>query len=416
MNKDNQQQEGSPGEIGALVDAFRYFNEAASSLNVAYHRLEARIEQLTEQLEEKDRELYSRLRELDRVTKYLNSLLETIPSGIIAVDMEGNINIFNRTAGEIIKTDAESTIGKPYSEVMGDDNLDTSAIYTLMNGPEIRSVEKSFDDGACKVEVSTTWVVDSLGERIGVIEIMDEVSTIRRMQERFEQQKTLFALGEMASAVAHELRNPLAGIGGFAALLMEDLADYPQKQELVKKILQGVHDLEKVAENLLFLTRRTEIKRSQTDLKALLNDIIQLLKAEIHRFNIEVKVRSFFPAENVSISADPELLKMIFTNLGRNAIQAVGINGKVDFRIEWMLLDNRVNVEIIDDGCGISQDNMDKLFNPFFTTRTSGTGLGLALVKKAIDLHKGEIKVSSHLGTGANFSIRLPIKPFTPQI
>ena len=166
----------------------------------------------------------------------------------------------------------------------------------------------------------------------------------------------------------------------------------------------------------MFLTRRTEIKRSQTDLKALLNDIIQLLKAEIHRFNIEVKVRSFFPAENVSISADPELLKMIFTNLGRNAIQAVGINGKVDFRIEWMLLDNRVNVEIIDDGCGISQDNMDKLFNPFFTTRTSGTGLGLALVKKAIDLHKGEIKVSSHLGTGANFSIRLPIKPFTPQI
>ena len=404
----------SDSDIGALVNAFRYFNEAASNLNVAYRRLEVRLDQLTEQLEEKDRQLYSRLRELDRVTRYLNSLLESISSGVIAVDMDGLITIFNRNAAEMTGIDPEPAIGKPYSEIMGEDDEASSAIYTLLNGPELRGVEKSFHKNNIQVEVNTTWVVDSLGERVGVVEIFDDISTLRRLEERFEQQKTLTALGEMASAVAHEVRNPLAGIGGFAAILKEDLADDPPKLRLVEKVLQGVHDLEKVAGNLLFLTRRTEIRHLQVDLKKLLLDIVQLLEAELHRKGVVVNISANLPDENVSVLADEELLKLVFTNLGRNAIQAVDRQGEVSFRMEWMLLANRVKIEISDDGCGIEADNIAKLFNPFFTTRTSGTGLGLALVKKAIDLHKGEIMVESKPGEGTSFTILLPIKPFIP--
>ncbi|HHE46532.1 MAG TPA: PAS domain-containing protein, partial [Bacteroidetes bacterium] len=169
MNKVDKSSGDSSSEIGALVNAFRYFNEAASSLNVAYRRLEDRIELLTRQLDEKDRELYSRLRELDRVTRYLSSLLECISSGVIAVDMDGNITIFNRSAAEMTNVVAESTIGKPYIEVMGEKNRDLGAVYTLLNGPELRGVEKRLPGSDCQVEVNTTWVVDSLGERIGVV-------------------------------------------------------------------------------------------------------------------------------------------------------------------------------------------------------------------------------------------------------
>jgi len=247
-----------------------------------------------------------------------------------------------------------------------------------------------------------------------VVEVFDDVSTLRSLEQRFEQQKTLSALGEMAAAVAHELRNPLAGIGGFAAILKEELADDPKRQKLVNKVIQGVHNLERVANNLLFLTRRTEIKRESIDLKRVLTDIVQLLDAEVHSKELQVEVSARMPEENVTLLADEALLKMIFTNFGRNAIQAVGSEGRVKFRLDWMMLNNQVRVEVADNGCGIPDENLHKLFNPFFTTRAEGTGLGLALVKKAVDLHKGDIRVESRSGEGSRFTVTLPIRPLVP--
>ncbi len=414
MDESKAGHKGQEGEIDALVNAFRYFTEATSTLNVAYRRLEKRIEDLTLQLEEKDRLLYSRLRDLDRLSKYLNSLLESISSGVVAVDLEGQITIFNRTAAEMTGLTAESAIGRTYEEVMGDAEVDSGALHTLRHGPELRSVEKRLPGKGLQVQVGTTWVVDSLGDRIGVVEVFDDVSTLRSLEQRFEQQKTLSALGEMAAAVAHELRNPLAGIGGFAAILKEELADDPKRQKLVNKVIQGVHNLERVANNLLFLTRRTEIKRESIDLKRVLTDIVQLLDAEVHSKELQVEVSARMPEENVTLLADEALLKMIFTNFGRNAIQAVGSEGRVKFRLDWMMLNNQVRVEVADNGCGIPDENLHKLFNPFFTTRAEGTGLGLALVKKAVDLHKGDIRVESRSGEGSRFTVTLPIRPLVP--
>jgi len=397
-------------DLGALISAFRNFNETAASLNLAYRHLEERIEQLTQQLEEKDRELYSRFRELDRVTRYLNSLLESISSGVVAVDLEGKVTIFNRAASEMTGIAADAVIGKPYQGTLAEGDAGGAALQTLSNGPEVRGVERVLPGKGTQVQVATSWVVDSLGERIGVVEIFDDVTSIRRLEERFEQQKTLTALGEMAAAVAHELRNPLSGIGGFAALLKQDLAADPDKLRLVDKILQGVRDLDRVAGNLLFLTRRTELRPSELDLKQLLFDLTQLLEAEANSKSLEVSISTRFPEENVMVAADGELLRMVFTNLGRNALQAVKSGGEISFRLDWQLLNNRVRVEVKDDGCGIPEENLPRLFSPFFTTRSEGTGLGLALVKKAVDLHQGNIEVASQPQQGTTFTVSLPIK------
>lgn len=414
--KASESRPGEKGEdISSLVNAFRYFNETATTLTASYRRLEARIELLTGELDEKDRQLYSRLRELDRVTKYLSSLLESISSGVIAIDLEGQITMFNRTAAEMTGIDAESTIGKPYEEVMGTNNLDTSAYYTLQNGPEIRGVEKLLPGRGLQVETSTTWVVDSLGERVGVVELFDDVSIIRRMEERFEQQKTLSALGEMAAAVAHELRNPLSGIGGFAALLREEMEDDPNSLRLIDKIIQGVHDLERLSGNLLFLTRPTEVKRDTVDLKAAITDLVELLQAEARGKKPRAVIRAQLPDENIPITADRELTRMILTNLGRNALQAIDDEGEITFDLTWRLLVNRVVVTVEDTGCGIDPENIKRLFNPFFTTRADGTGLGLALVKKAAELQKGEVRVDSKPGEGSRFTLILPIRSFTPS-
>jgi len=188
----------------------------------------------------------------------------------------------------------------------------------------------------------------------------------------------------MAAAVAHELRNPLSGIGGFAALLKEELVGDSHQIMLVERIIQGVHDLDGLASNLLLLTRHTKINLQNIDVRGMITDLIELFRSEVRNYDPTVIVDFDLPAEDIPFSADKELLKMALTNLGRNAIQALQNGGRVTLAVKWRLMANRVDLVVRDDGSGIDDDVKAKLFNPFFTTRAEGTGLGLALVKKAV--------------------------------
>jgi|GEM_PF-191489 len=411
MPEQSNHRHSMEGEISSLINAFRYFNEAATTLGAAYRKLEARINDLTNQLDEKDRQLYSRLVELDRVTRYLMSLVESLSSGVVAVDMNGVITIFNRAAAEMLAIPAEGAIGKPYCEIFKCDDR-CGAMRTLMEGPELRGVERELPGRALKAAYQTTWVVDSFGERIGVVEVFEDITMLRDLEAKIEHQKTLSALGEMAAAVAHELRNPLSGIGGFAALLKKELAGEPKKLQKVEKIIRGVHTLDRIAGNLLFLTRQKTIRREDVDIRIILSDVAQILESEIANHNSSIKLWLNLPEENVIVSADPELLRLIFTNLGKNAMQAIEPDkfGEVKIQLIWRLLTNRYEVTVDDNGSGISSDNIPKLFNPFFTTKHYGTGLGLALVKKAVELHQGDVAVESVIGAGSRFRVSLPIR------
>jgi PAS domain S-box-containing protein len=397
-------------DIGTLINSFRHFNEAAANLNLAYQRLEEKLADLTQQLEEKDKQLYGRLRELDRVTRYLNSLVESLSSGVVAIDLDGKITIFNRAAANMVGISAESAIGKLYLDVLSAEGLPCGALQTLMSGPELRGLERELAGGCAKVKSQTIWVVDSFGDRIGVMELFDDVTVLRSLEERLQQQKTLSALGEMAAGVAHELRNPLAGIGGFAAILKDELAEDERLGKMAGNIVQGVKNLDRVASNLLFLTRQTTLQPENLDLKNVISETCELLGSEAVHTGLHVAIEAHLPKENVPVYLDPMLIRLILTNLGRNAMQAVKDDGCVTFRLTWKLLSNRIDIEVADNGAGISAENLAKLFSPFFTTKDSGTGLGLAQVKKAVELHRGEIKVESEVSKGSSFKVTLPIR------
>lgn len=410
MNELDTSRPPTEEEIGTLVNAFTYFNEAASSLNLAYQRLQEKLVEVNRELDAKDREIYSRVRELDRVSRYLHSLLESVSLGVVAIDMEGNITILNRAAARMTGTVSEEAIHKPYSEVLQPTAEPFGALRTLLYGPELKGVVRDVDGVENTIVCQTNWVVDSRGERIGVIELMEDTSELRRLEHQVEQQRTLAALGEMAAAVAHEVRNPLSGIGGFAAILQEELAGQERLQGMAEKILRGVENLNKVATNLLFLTRQSSARPEECDIPAIIQDVVSVMESEAKASKVNIVFDVHLPRERVNSFVDTALFRLVLTNLLRNAMQAVDRKGRIEVNLVWMLLANRMQLAVSDNGAGIAQDVIPKLFNPFFTTKQNGTGLGLALVKKAINLLNGEIQVVSKEGEGATFLAIFPIR------
>ncbi len=236
--------------------------------------------------------------------------------------------------------------------------------------------------------------------------------SLRDAQEKLIQQEKMAALGEMATSMAHEIRNPLVSIGGFA----RRLKDKPVSGEQVKKyseiIYEEVHRLERILQEILAFARETRPAFIATNINKVIDDVFTLYKDTLSSKNI--KVRTDLLQGIPLISADPQQLKQVFINLFANAEQAMGEAGGVLF-IESKLSDQmppELIIEISNTGPSIPHDIMANIFNPFFTTKSSGTGLGLAIVHRIIDSHKGTIHVKNRTAPddGVTFILTLPVE------
>jgi signal transduction histidine kinase len=240
---------------------------------------------------------------------------------------------------------------------------------------------------------------------LGAVEISTDLTNIKQMQNQMQHAKTLAALGEMSATVAHEIRNPLAGIGGFAGLLERDLDGDDPRRALVKKIVQGVSSLNKIVSNLLVYTRKMELNVLRVDFVSWMEDILNYAEVEIAKENKDIAIVRDYGFGKMEARIDPEKLQQVFLNLIFNAIQAIEGKGAITIKAD---LDERdfLRVAVIDDGKGIPADIQGKIFNPFFTTKEQGTGLGLAIVQRIVALHGGEITVASGAGE-TRFEIRI---------
>ncbi|MDR2732223.1 MAG: hypothetical protein LBB36_03290 [Fibromonadaceae bacterium] len=236
-----------------------------------------------------------------------------------------------------------------------------------------------------------------------------EVQTeqLKKMQEEVQQSRVLSALGEMAATVAHEIRNPLGGIGGYASLLARSIPPEDPKRKYVDKIIGGISSLNKIVSNLLVYTRKTNLQKQSTDLVAWADAILAHVEIEIEKEKKQVCIERNFPAEPLNAEIDAERLQQVMLNLLMNGIQAIEAEGKISVTIRPCK--NFAEIIVADTGKGIEQENLKNIFTPFFTTKEQGTGLGLAIVKKIVDLHEGEIFVESTCGEGTTFYIRINV-------
>jgi PAS domain S-box-containing protein len=326
------------------------------------------------------------------------------------VDTQMSITVMNPSAAKMLGCNADECIGCSVFEVFSSDSGVGTSLEKAMESRTFLEEERVIRVGSKSIPLAflSSPVFDEDHKLIGAVETFNDLSKLRQMEEEIQQARILGALGEMAATVAHEIRNPLGGIGGYAGLLARDIPAEDPKRKLVERIIQGVSSLNKIVSNLLFYTRKSELRRVPVEVHAWLEDILNYMEIEIEKDGTPVAIGRDYESTEIVVEMDPEKLQQVVLNLLHNAVQAMDGPGQVFACLREE--DGWCEIEIRDNGKGIDQANLEHIFTPFFTTKEHGTGLGLAISKKIVELHRGHLEVYSSPGMGTSFVLRLRIR------
>ena len=354
---------------------------------------------------------------------HLPHILESIPTGVVALDDQGRIVTFNRTAEQITGFKAERVLGKAFEGVFKPDYFENAAL----SFKDIIKIEKT-------IEIKTKFAhnrrnnlhlniaispVTALSEgKIGTVLSLTDVTRMQNLEAQANRTGRLAAMGEMAVRIAHEIRNPLGSIELFSTMLMDDLEEFEDLKALAEHISSGVKSINNIVSNLLLFMRPDQ----QLDQQVL--DIHEALKDSLffagHLFDAHdgIEVVTDLSDEMLFVQGDLELLKQVFLNLILNAIQAMSAGGQLRIssrKISGQQGTHKAEVHLCDTGCGIARKDLQKIFDPFFTTRKKGTGLGLTIVHNIIKMHGGSIDITSSAAEGTQCVLSLPLREGNPE-
>jgi len=372
-------------DVEALAQAVDLFTKTTASMEEAYRHLQQRVTDL-------DQELATKNLQLALTTDYLSNLLESISDGVIAVDMSESITRFNRAASSVLGFEAQEVVGRPFPSVFG-----RSFAAPAMPG----AMELQARSGRrVPVTEKDSTIADRDGNRLGFVKTFQDLSELSALREQVRQIDRLAAIGEMAATVAHEIRNPLGGIRGFATFLAQDTPEDDPRHRLVQKILTGTSSLEKVVSGLLEYTRPVELKLVPTSCAAIAQAALRYMEYDPSRITIFTEVDL-----DLRILADADKIRQVLMNILMNAVQS--ITGRGEIRVSAEADGNLVHLVVQDTGCGMKEEELKQIFSPFYTTKEKGTGLGMAVSQKIVDGHGGVLSADSEPGKGTRIAIQL---------
>jgi len=417
MKDKDPQLKGREEEISILSQALYHFDLSASRLQDSYQQLQQRIDMLNLELEEKNRQLELNLRERERDEEYLYNILESLKSGVVVVDGKGEIKTFNRAAERITGIARGKVEGKYFNQAIKP-LLPDDFTRVFPSGDSIRSEGefklKRRDGSEMRVRFSVTPLKEEGKELEDNVIIFQEVTKLRKLEEKAERNNRLAAMGEIAVCIAHEVRNPLGSIELLASLLKREVGSDEDKKKLTDHILAGVKSIDYIINNLLLFCKPQHPVFKKVNIHAFLDESILFILPSLKQRQIEL-IKKYDSCDPL-ILGDLELLKQVSLNLVWNAIQAMPQGGElivstklVDNSLEFTNVTGCLEIRFTDSGVGISDHDKGRIFNPFFTTKEKGTGLGLAIVHSIIEVHDGMIEAESSDGQGSTFTITLPL-------
>jgi two-component system sensor histidine kinase HydH len=350
-------------------------------------------------------------RTLKQTQDYTRQVVASMASGLLSVDIAGKIVSYNLLALEMLDLKESEVRGMDFKEVI--DFKAAGIFQTLSQCISVLDREITYRKKSGKIIPLAVSVTPILGEANvcqGAVIILRDLREIKQLEEKVRRSEKLAAIGKLAAGVAHEIRNPLSSIRGFAQYLKNALKDKPREKEYAETIVSEVDRINRVVTDLLTFARPMEADLAPTDVTELVERTVRLVQADAHSRDIGIQ-KSLSDLSIIPLDANQ--MTQALLNLLLNSLQAVSTGGKIEVGAELDPSVSRLNIWVEDDGPGISADQREKIFDPFFTTREKGTGLGLAIVHKIVENHSGEISLQSPPAgktRGCRFTISIPIK------
>jgi two-component system sensor histidine kinase HydH len=342
---------------------------------------------------------------LSRVQAFSDNLVENMPMGLVAMDRESRIIAFNQTAEFVLRKTAGEVIGQMAKDVLPEACRDLLRTLEVEKQIIAKEIDCSLTDGrTIPLEVIATVLEEEDGAR-GVVVLFRDITEIKQLKKEIAQSQRLASLGSLAAGVAHEIRNPLSSIKGFATYFKERYRDNPDDSQTADIMVQEVDRLNRVIGQLLDYARPMTMNRRETAIQTVIQHALRMIESQAREKGVVIQTE--LQADVAALLIDPDRIKQVFLNLYLNAIGAMEGGGILSVALLSMT-DRRIRIEVRDTGVGIDPKNLDRIFDPYFTTKSSGTGLGLAIVQKIIEAHRGEIQVASTPGLGTTVSVILP--------
>ncbi len=350
-------------------------------------------------------------RSLQDTSAIADEVVTSLPVGLIATDNKGKIAFFNSAAEKITGIDLSQTRGKDPETVLPSHFCGLKEALDRGDVISEKEMECEFtEDHVVPVSVSASRIINEAGQFVGQVLILRDLGEVRRLQDEIRRQEKLAAIGGLAAGVAHEIRNPLSSIKGIASYFKGKFAPDSHDQEMAGVMIEEVDRLNRVIGELLEFARPTELSLTLADINDLLKNSVRLIRKEAAAKDIEIDLTlsEDVPAARI----DSDRLSQCLLNLYLNALQSMDKGGQLSIR-SAKSTDDRINIKVQDTGTGIDPEDLNRVFDPYYTTKPKGTGLGLAIVHKIVEGHDGEIKVRSILGQGSTFTITLPVRTTT---
>jgi len=350
---------------------------------------------------------------LSEMKDYTSKILETIDDAVISVDRQGIIQSFNRKSEEIFGQKKDEVIYKDCQKVL---NLISGGecIFKkcLRDGVNINQEIVLGEEGLKKkfIEISTSFLTDETGKTSGLVAVIRDVTEWKELNEEIARNKRLAALGRLSAGIAHEIRNPLSSIRGLAQFIAHTFSAEDERRVDLNTIIQEVDRLNNLVIQVLDYARMKRPNLSYFSLTELIREIVELFQKQIDRKKIEFCLH--FASSEVFLEADKDQIRQVLMNIIINAIQAIVKEGKIKIETEELVYKGKSTIKLVveDTGMGIPEQDLPHIFDPFFSTKDQGSGLGLSIVFTLVEGHQGEIKVESKEGRGTKFIIFLPQK------
>ena len=343
---------------------------------------------------------------LSRMRVFSDRLVENMPIGLVALGPAGEVVTINPAGCELLAIVAGTALDRPARGLL------PAALMDLAErlGPAQGRIE---EEVCCEIApgkslplaVSAAVLSDEDGNDLGRILIFKDLSEVRELEAVVERSKRLAAVGSLAGGVAHEIRNPLSSLKGFATYFKERSDTNPEAEKIAGIMIQEVDRLNRVVSQLLELSRPVKISPKALRLASVIDTAAALVRAQAKAAGIDMVIDM---ARNLPpVPMDPERMHQVLLNLMLNALEAMAGGGRLE--VIARTVNDRMDLRIQDSGAGIAPHDLAHVFDPYFTTKSTGTGLGLAIVHQIVEAHRGTVHIDSRPGAGTTVTLSLPI-------